>query len=91
MHPWLVFSTAAAIAVAGNAQAQSTTVDTPKPVVKVVKDPNKMICRKLATTGSRLNAKNDCRTAQQWSDDQAIERASLDRTQANRYNGNSGQ
>ncbi|MEG3089167.1 hypothetical protein [Sphingomonas sp. PB4P5] len=71
------------------AQAQSTVA--PTPATKAVKgDPNRIVCKTLATTGSRLKPNKDCRTAKQWSDDQAMERRDLDRLQSNRYKGNSG-
>lgn len=73
------------------AHAQSTASPAPTPAPKTVKgDPNRVICKTMDTTGSRLKPNKDCRTARQWADDQALERRDLDRQQTNRYKGNSG-
>ena len=65
--------------------AQSSSMASSAAPVKTSKaDPNRMICKTLATTGSRLKANRDCRTAKQWADDQALERRDLDRIQMNR-------
>lgn len=47
-------------------------------------DPNRMVCRDLDTTGSRVNRKRDCRTAQAWAEQNALDRQALEVQQANR-------
>jgi len=44
-------------------------------------DPNRVICRREASTGSRLGAKRRCMTAAQWSDEQQEQRQQLERGQ----------
>jgi len=44
-------------------------------------DPNRVICRREASTGSRLGAKRRCMTAAQWSDEQHEQRQQLERGQ----------
>jgi hypothetical protein len=54
------------------------------PVVKIKGDPNRIVCRDLDTTGSRVNRKRDCRTAQEWAEQNALDRQALEQRQANR-------
>lgn len=55
-------------------------------IAKPVKgDPDKVTCRTFDTTGSRLSKKKICRTAAQWTEQNAIDRQDLDRQQANRW------
>ena len=69
---------------AANAQTSAPAVAA-APSGKVVKDPNRMICRTLDTTGSRLKPVRDCRTAKAWADAQELDRRDIDRIQTNRY------
>jgi hypothetical protein len=55
---------------------------------KVSKDPNRVICRTMDTTGSRLGKKKECHTAAEWTDIQAVLRRDLDKFQANRSKSN---
>jgi len=48
-------------------------------------DPNRMVCRNEKTTGSRLGRQRICMTAQQWADQQRIDRQAVERSQAGRY------
>ncbi len=52
------------------------------------KDPNRMVCRTVETTGSRLGSKKICRTAAEWVEVQAIERRDIERMQAGRIKSN---
>lgn len=52
------------------------------------KDPNRMVCRTMDTTGSRLGKKKECRTAAEWAEMQAQERRDVERMQANRWKSN---
>lgn len=54
----------------------------PKPVKG---DPNRIVCKSLPTLGSRLKPNRDCRTAQKWRDDSALDRRDIERFQMNRY------
>ncbi|MDE2560676.1 MAG: hypothetical protein KGL48_00380 [Sphingomonadales bacterium] len=51
---------------------------------------DRVICRKIETIGSRLNAQRVCATAAQWSAMKQEGREGLDRIQTQRYNGNGG-
>jgi len=44
-------------------------------------DPNRVICRRESTTGSRLGAKRRCMTAAQWDEEQHEQRQQLERGQ----------
>lgn len=48
-------------------------------------DPNRAICRTTEATGSRLQKKRICRTASEWAEQQAIDRQSIERSQAMRW------
>ena len=52
------------------------------------KDPNRMVCRTVENTGSRLGNKKICRTAAEWVEVQAIERRDIERFQAGRTRNN---
>ncbi|MEG3089166.1 hypothetical protein [Sphingomonas sp. PB4P5] len=69
--------------VSVGAQVPDTRVQTAHRPVKG--DPDRIICKTLPTLGSRLKPNRDCRTAQKWSDDQALDRRDIERLQMNRY------
>lgn len=77
-----------AAATAGNAQTVQQPTAAPSKAAKAAVNPDKMVCRDLDTTGSRVNRKRDCRTARQWTEQNALDRQLLDRQQANRYKNN---
>ncbi len=52
------------------------------------KDPNRIVCRTMDTTGSRLGKKKACHTAAEWTEMQAQERRDVDKMQANRWKNN---
>lgn len=92
----LVLSGAALIVipsmVAAKSPMQSAPVAAPAPPpvagplkARVKGDPNRMVCRELDTTGSRVNRKRDCRTAQAWAEQNAVDRQALEQQQANRW------
>ncbi|ONF96430.1 hypothetical protein [Sphingomonas jeddahensis] len=65
--------------------ASAQTVSHPK---EDKSDPNRMVCRTVETTGSRLGKRKICRTAAEWTEVQAMERRDLDRNQALRTKNN---
>jgi len=67
---------------------QQPAATTPAKSSKASGNPDKIVCREFETTGSRLNRKRDCRTAQQWVEQNATDRQALDLRQANRYKDN---
>lgn len=58
---------AAAVLAAGSAGAQVTSYKTDKPV-RLEGDPNKIVCMKEETIGSRLGERKVCMSVQQWND-----------------------
>jgi hypothetical protein len=44
-------------------------------------DPNKVICRRIETIGSRLDSKRVCRTKGDWDAEQALNRQTLEQSQ----------
>lgn len=54
-------------------------------VKKDGKDPNKVVCRTMDTTGSRLQKKRECHTNAQWAEETALQRQAVERQQANRW------
>lgn len=47
-------------------------------------DPNKVICRDMIETGSRLASKRVCLTREQWRDQRATQRADLEKAQSSK-------
>ena len=47
-------------------------------------DPNEMICRNVAESGSRLSHQRICMTRQQWVESRRLTRENTERTQNNR-------
>lgn len=49
------------------------------------KDPNRTVCRKIETVGSRLSSKRVCQTAAQWDAQEAANRQDIERSQTQRW------
>lgn len=49
------------------------------------KDPNRVVCRRIETIGTRLAAKRRCQTAAQWDAEAAANRQDLERSQTQRW------
>lgn len=65
--------------VAAGAQTAATDAKKDK------NDPNRVICRSVESTGSRLGKKKECHTAAEWAEAQAISRRDVEKFQANRW------
>jgi hypothetical protein len=48
------------------------------------KDPNRVICRDMEATGSRLNRRRECHTAGEWEEIRLNDRRALERVQNGR-------
>lgn len=76
---------ALATIVATPAAAQITFEDTAQPTQAApgskLKDPNKMICERQETMGSRLGGKKVCKTAAEWQEERAQQRRTVEDTQ----------
>ena len=74
----------AAIAFAGTgvaAQAQDSA-----PAAETgTKKADRMVCRTIGETGSRLKRSKVCRTAAQWAEQRQIDRANIDRAQTQQF------
>jgi len=69
-------------ALSAPALADSASATASGPTTKTeTNDPNRMICKRVETIGSRLGAKRVCRTKSEWDADQASNRQDLDRRQ----------
>jgi hypothetical protein len=53
-------------------------------------DPNKVVCHRIESIGTRLGAKRVCRTKGEWDAEQAAERQTLERTQIQRSGRDNG-
>ena len=53
-------------------------------------DPNRVICEKIRETGSRLNSRKVCMTAQQWEEQRRRDRENLQDAQQRSLEPNSG-
>jgi hypothetical protein len=51
-------------------------------------DPNKVICRRIETIGSRLDSKRVCRTRGEWEADQLADRQAIERSQTQNWKNN---
>ena len=71
------------------AVAQTQASDQSAPGAKA-KDPNRIICEKVQETGSRLNIRRVCMTAQQWEDQKRRDRENLQDAQQRSLEPNSG-
>lgn len=47
-------------------------------------DPNKVICRRIESIGTRLSTKRVCRTKAEWDAEQAANRQTIERSQTER-------
>ena len=74
---------------AAPALAQAPGTDSSNPAAKN-KDPNRIICEKVQETGSRLNARKVCMTAQQWEDQKRRDRQYTEDAQQRSLEPNSG-
>jgi hypothetical protein len=89
MYPMLKASLFAAVAVlaAQPAIAGQDTTTAAKPIVVTGKgkagDPNRMVCQREETTGTRLGARRICLTAAQWEEKRRVHREELERAQRN--------
>jgi hypothetical protein len=75
----------AAVAFAGGgfaAQAQDTAPSADATTRKA----EKMVCKTVGETGSRLKRSKVCRTAAQWAEQRQIDRANIDRSQTQQMN-----
>ena len=82
-----VLSTPAFAQVTAPAPATQTAAVAPG---KAGADKDKMVCRTMDATGSRLAKRRECHTLAEWTEIRLRDRQTVERTQANRYNGNSG-
>jgi hypothetical protein len=78
------------IAVATSAMAQSTPPQTATPPATAGKDPNRIICEKEDTIGSRLGGTKVCKTWLEWQQQRAEHRESIERIQQNSNVGKPG-
>jgi invasion protein IalB len=76
-----------ATALPAAAQTQSSTQQS---AINKNSDPNRVICEKVQETGSRLNARKVCMTAQQWEDQRRRDRENLQDAQQRSLEPNSG-
>lgn len=81
----LKFAVAATALLAALPLAAQTPMQPAAIKAKTKGDPNRMVCKNLDTTGSRINRKRDCRTAQAWAEQQALDRQALEQQQAGRW------
>jgi len=69
-----ILAGAACAVILSAAPALAQTQDGQKPAKS---DPNRIICEKIQETGSRLNARKVCMTAQQWEEQRRRDRENL--------------
>jgi hypothetical protein len=79
---------AGAALLVGAAPALAQTQSGDQPSAK--KDPNRIICEKVQETGSRLNVRRVCLTAQQWEDQKRRDRENLQDAQQRSLEPNKG-
>lgn len=72
------------------APASAPAVQTAAVAGKAEADKQKVVCRTIDATGSRLQKRRECHTLAEWTEIRMLDRQALERTQSNRYNGNSG-
>lgn len=80
-------SVCAALLVAG---APAVAQTQPNPPPKQQPDPDRIICEKIQETGSRLNIRKVCMTAQQWEEQRRRDRENLQDAQQRSLEPNSG-
>jgi invasion protein IalB len=84
----LAQSVCAALLVTG-ASAVAQNQPNPPPT-KQQPDPDRIICEKIRETGSRLNTRKVCMTAQQWEEQRRRDRENLQDAQQRSLEPNSG-
>ena len=62
------------------AVAQVSSIESSRPDTQS-QDPNKVVCERVETTGTRLGAKRVCMTSAQWADQRREQREDLERVQ----------
>lgn len=78
----IVMAAAGLSLVAVPVLAQVTSIETSRPALKS-KDPNRIVCERQDTTGTRLGARKVCLTASQWAEKRREHREELERAQKN--------
>lgn len=68
--------------VSAPALGQVSSIETARPSLKT-KDPNRMVCEREDTTGTRLGARKICLTSAQWQEKRREHREALERAQKN--------
>ncbi len=68
------------IATSAPAYAQVASIATNNPAPKS-RDPNRIVCEVEETTGTRLGARKVCKTALEWEQMRAEQRATLEKVQ----------
>lgn len=69
------------LVIAGPAFSQATSTSSNSNPAPKSHDPNKLICEVEQTTGSRLGARKVCKTALEWEQLRAEQRATLEKVQ----------
>jgi invasion protein IalB len=77
----LVLTFSLAVALSGSAGAQSAPVPSANQTPKT-SDPKKIICQRVDEIGSRLQTKQVCKTAEEWSADQTESRNAVEQIQS---------
>jgi len=77
-------ASAAILAVAGPAVAQTQVQPQPQPAFKAPTNADPVICVKEEETGSRLGAQKVCHTRSQWEELRAGDRSATERAQSQR-------
>ncbi len=78
----IVMAAAGLSLVAVPVVAQATSIETARPAAKS-KDPNRIVCEREDTTGTRLGSRKICLTAAQWQEKRREHREELERAQKN--------
>ena len=76
----VAFAAQPAVAAKDNSEGQSPTVVAAK---EKAADPNRKICQREETTGTRLGARKVCLTAAQWAEKRREHREDIERAQRN--------
>jgi invasion protein IalB len=79
LKPVLTFCLAATLSV--SASAQSSSVPSANQTAKT-SDPNKIVCQRVDEIGSRLQTKQVCKTAEEWTAEQNDNRDAVAAIQA---------
>lgn len=76
----VAFAAQPAVAAKDSSEGQAPTAVTAK---EKSTDPNRMICQREETTGTRLGARKVCLTAAQWAEKRREHREDIERAQRN--------